>query len=137
MLYLAARDAENANVSIRDISKELDLPFHFLTKILQDLGEAGLVVSSRGVSGGVRLAVPASELDVLRVVDVLEGEGFLRGCVLGFEECSGKNPCALHDQWKAMREDLMAMFSSQNLARLGERPGKKGNRKRSAAGSKR
>lgn len=137
MLYLAAGDEKDGYVSIRAIAKELDLPFHFLTKILQDLGEAGLVMSSRGVSGGVRLAVPASELDVLRVVDVLEGEEFLRGCVLGFDKCSGKNPCALHDQWKAMREELRDMFSSENLERVAERSGTKRDRKRSTADSRR
>lgn len=123
VLYLAAHASEGGYLSIRAIAKELDLPFHFLTKILQDLGDAGIVESIRGKSGGVRLAVPAKDLDVLRVVDVLEGEAFLRGCVLGFEECSSKNPCALHDRWKEMRKDLMDMFSAENLERVATRDG--------------
>jgi Rrf2 family protein len=134
ILYLAARDMEDGNVSIRDIAEELELPFHFLTKILQDLGGAGLVTSSRGVSGGVRLAVPPPELNVLQVVDALEGRDFLRGCVLGFEECSGKNPCVLHEQWKAMREELQNMFSGENLERVAKRMGKKRNHNPSDAG---
>lgn len=121
LLYLAAHEKESGNVAIRDIAEELKIPFHFLAKIFQDLRDAGLVESTRGVAGGVRLALPAKDLDVLRVVDVLEGENFLHGCVLGFEECSSENPCALHDQWKAMRGRLQKMFSNENLARVAKR----------------
>jgi Rrf2 family protein len=121
LVYLAAHEKESGNVSIRDIAKELKIPFHFLAKIFQDLRDAGLVDSTRGVAGGVRLAMPARELDVLRVVDVLEGEQFLHGCVLGFEECSSQNPCALHEQWKTMRGRLQKMFSDENLARVARR----------------
>ena len=43
-------------VSIRRMADELDISFHFLTKILQSLTSEGLLISHRGPKGGVRLA---------------------------------------------------------------------------------
>ena len=40
--------------SIRDISDELDISFHFLTKVFQKLTLAGMLESLRGPKGGVR-----------------------------------------------------------------------------------
>jgi Rrf2 family iron-sulfur cluster assembly transcriptional regulator len=130
LLYLASREATGTYVSIRDIARDLEIPFHFLSKIFQDMRDAGLVEATRGVSGGVRLSVPAKDLDVLRVVDVLEGENFLHGCVLGFEECSGKNPCALHGQWAETRANLQKMFANQSLAQVAERTATRTGRSR-------
>ncbi len=120
-LYLVIQPEERGFVSIKEIAENLRVPFHFLTKVLQDLTQAGMLSSSRGVSGGVKLARPARELDVLQVIETLEGEEFFRGCVLGFRKCSGKNPCALHDQWAVLRLQIIDMFSSENLAEIAAR----------------
>jgi Rrf2 family iron-sulfur cluster assembly transcriptional regulator len=124
ILYLVIQPEERGYVPIKEIAETLRVPFHFLTKVLQDLTQAGVLLSSRGVSGGVKLARPARELDVLQIIETLEGENFFRGCVLGFSECSGKKPCALHEQWAVLRQQILDMFSSENLeeiaARIGE-----------------
>ena len=50
-LYVASFCGERHFVPIREISEKLGLSFHFLTKILQKLTEAGLMESYRGPSG--------------------------------------------------------------------------------------
>ncbi len=125
VLYIILQPPERGSTPIREIADKLDIPFHFLTKVLQDLTAAGYLISTRGVSGGVRLARPARELDVLQVIETLEGENFFRGCVLGFATCSGKNPCALHHHWAKVRQEILDMFSSENLEEIAARIGDK------------
>ncbi len=108
----------SAYVPIRHMSQELDISFHFLTKILQRLTEAGLLESSRGPAGGVRLAQPASKISLADVVAVLEGENFFSGCVLGLPECSSRNPCPLHQQWQVTRRQLQQALKSASLSKL-------------------
>src|SRR3954466_11783920 len=49
------------------------IPSRFLQAILGDLHHARLVVSQRGREGGYRLALPASEISVARVMRVEQG----------------------------------------------------------------
>jgi DNA-binding IscR family transcriptional regulator len=37
---------------------------------------------------------------------------------MGFPECSGKNPCAIHDMWGEMRESLRATLTNKNIAQM-------------------
>ena len=54
MIYLASIPREGY-VSIKSLSDKLDISFHFLTKILQELTAAELMESMKGPKGGVRL----------------------------------------------------------------------------------
>ncbi|MCC5845555.1 MAG: Rrf2 family transcriptional regulator [Verrucomicrobia bacterium] len=121
VLYLALHDSDRAFTPIQEISDRLNIPFHFLTKILHDLGKADILISSRGAAGGVALQRPASELNALLVIDALEGPHFLRSCVLGFDACSSLAPCALHSQWEAARACILNMFSGESLADIAGR----------------
>jgi Rrf2 family protein len=49
------------------------IPIRFLQAILSDLHHARLVTSQRGREGGYRLAMPASEISIARVMRVEQG----------------------------------------------------------------
>ena len=127
LAYLAAHDGgAGPDVSIRRISDDLGIPFHFLTKTLQTLPRAGIVRSQRGPAGGVALARPASAISGLKIIESIDGAEVLSGCVLGLPKCDEKSPCVLHDRWSRERERLRGMFASTSLARLagdGRKPG--------------
>ena len=50
-----------------------EIPIRFLQTILRDLQGARLVVSQRGREGGYRLAIPAAEISIARVMRVEQG----------------------------------------------------------------
>ena len=55
------------------IATAQDIPIRFLQTILRDLQGARLVVSQRGREGGYRLALPAGEISIARVMRVEQG----------------------------------------------------------------
>jgi Rrf2 family protein len=55
------------------IATSQGIPSRFLQAILGDLQHARLVISQRGREGGYRLALPASEISVARVMRVEQG----------------------------------------------------------------
>jgi Rrf2 family protein len=55
------------------IATAQDIPSRFLQAILGDLQHARLVTSQRGREGGYRLALPASEISIARVMRVEQG----------------------------------------------------------------
>src|SRR5947209_19421631 len=70
-LELAA--AAPAALTCDSIATAQGIPSRFLQAILGDLQHARLVSSQRGREGGYRLALPASEISIARVMRVEQG----------------------------------------------------------------
>ena len=95
VLYLAARE-KGTLVSAEEISKVLKIPREFVSKILQSLRESGLILSSKGKSGGFILAKDPSRIKLIDVVAAIDGLDMFDNCVLGFPECTPTHPCPVH-----------------------------------------
>ena len=117
VLFLALRP-RGEMTSIRDLTDRLDIPYHFLGKILQDLTRKGLLESLKGPTGGFALAMPPEEITLLHIVEAVDGLGFTKRCVLGFPECSGTNPCSVHEMWGRLRDGIYTMLVQENVAEL-------------------
>jgi Rrf2 family protein len=117
--YLAL-NRQGEMTSIKDISTRLGIPYHFLAKILQDLSRKGLLASLKGPTGGFTLGVPAEEITLFHIVEAIDGIDFTKKCVMGFPECSGTNPCAVHEIWGELREGIITMLIGRNIADLAE-----------------
>ena len=117
VVYLALR-GEGERTSIRDLTKKLDIPYHFLAKILQDLSRKGLLSSVKGPGGGFSLGMPARDITLFHVVEAIDGVDLTQKCVMGFAECSGKHPCSVHATWGGIRDGIYAMLVGKNVAQL-------------------
>jgi Rrf2 family protein len=113
-LELAAA-APDALTSDR-IAAAQGIPSRFLQAILGDLQKARLVTSQRGREGGYRLALPASEISIARVMRV--EQGFLA-------EVHGQRPedveypgnaATLANVWVAARETYRRVLEGVTLA---------------------
>ena len=91
---------------------------HFLAKILQDLSRKGLLDSLKGPGGGFSLGMPARDITLFHIVEAIDGVDLTQKCVMGFAECSGKHPCAVHEQWATLRDGIYSMLVSKNIAQL-------------------
>lgn len=97
-------------VSSRMISEQQGIPEVFLQKTVQQLGRAGLVNTQRGIQGGVRLAIAASEITIADVLQAIEGPAAINPCLgVGFE-CPNSVSCqvrrVLHRAQEAMYKEL-------------------------------
>ncbi|HTR98781.1 MAG TPA: Rrf2 family transcriptional regulator [Bacteroidota bacterium] len=117
VVYLALRE-EGERTSIRDLTRQLDIPYHFLAKILQDLSRKGLLSSVKGPRGGFSLGMPARDITLFHVVEAIDGTDLTKKCVMGFAECSGKHPCSVHSTWAGLRDGIYAMLVGKNVAQL-------------------
>jgi Rrf2 family cysteine metabolism transcriptional repressor len=67
------RSTGSRPVALSAIADAEMLPLSYLEHLVAKLRAAGLVTSTRGAYGGYRLARPANEIDMLEVVQALEG----------------------------------------------------------------
>ena len=117
VLYVA-RHADNGLVRVGDVAQALTIPRNYLSKILHALARAGVLTSTRGKTGGFRLAVSADRLslgDVVQEFDALEDR---RQCLLGRPACSDRQPCAAHEKWKRTAESVASFFRETTVADL-------------------
>lgn len=77
LMYLASRDGHH---SIASIAQGYGISKNHLMKVAQRLVNAGFIESVRGRSGGLRLAKPASALNVGSIVRVMEDLGSFVEC---------------------------------------------------------
>jgi Rrf2 family protein len=69
-----ARRGGGAPVPIGEIARARSIPVQFLEGLFATLRRAGILQSQRGVKGGYSFARPPSEVTVLEIVELLEGE---------------------------------------------------------------
>ncbi|NEM99095.1 RrF2 family transcriptional regulator [Pontibacter burrus] len=118
IVYIAIQDALGLKTGIKEVAKELELPMHFIGKILQDMVRKGLIASIKGPGGGFFLHRPAAEISILEVVQTIDGLEAFRKCGMGMKQCSDLHPCPLHDEIKAYREHLLRVFKSRTVQDL-------------------
>ena len=116
-LALAILD-DGRPVSARRIAERMRIPPGFLAHVLTDLVRAEIAIGTTGRSGGYKLAVPASQIDLLRIVDAAEERGDLPRCVIRGGECRAATRCAVHVAFDSANVAMRRELASTTLADL-------------------
>lgn len=120
VFFISQKTADGGRVSIKDIAIGIDSPEHFLAKILQDLSKRGLVQSIKGPNGGFYIDAYSLKRPIAAIVEAVDGNGVFVECGLGLKECSEKNPCPLHNQFKTIRDEIHSLLRTTNIGDFNE-----------------
>jgi Rrf2 family protein len=82
---------------------------------MRRLVKAGLLDSHPGPSGGFRLRVPAEDIPMLRIFEVIEGPLSPDACLLRLSACPGK-ACRLGSLLGKLQEQLRTFLATTTLA---------------------
>jgi Rrf2 family protein len=118
MIEVAANEA--GNLSTGEVADREDIPYEFLRKVAQDLVAAGLLVSSRGVNGGLALAQPAETISLLEIVRAVDEPAISR-CVVDPAACTRRNGCVIYPVWHRMQREMERAMGAVQLSDLAER----------------
>src|ERR671918_2967705 len=120
------RTADSAPVSLASVAEAETLPLAYLEHLVAKLRDAGLVTSTRGAHGGYQLARPPEEIEMLEVVQALEGpiapmECFheqREGKVLCSHESDDGRACATKVLWTRVQGGVTKALAGTTLAEL-------------------
>jgi len=101
----------------QQVAKDSHIPSGYVSKILQDLGKAGLVTSQRGPNGGFMLARPADRITVLETINAVDPITRITRCPLGLP-AHARKLCRLHQHLDDAIATVEAAMSSSTLADL-------------------
>ena len=114
MIFVAQKSKEEARVGVKDIAKGINAPEHFIAKILQELSRKNLVQSIKGPNGGFYLEKVDFKTSLADIVKAIDGDKIYNDCVLGLKACSQKNPCPVHNEYKEIKKNLIAMIEKKH-----------------------
>ncbi len=117
--------APGESTLVKQVASETGIPVHFLAKILQDLVRHGFLKSNKGPRGGFRLTGPASEMQLLRIVEAVDGPRRYQRCIAGNDECHERVLCPLHDSWVPVRRRIVEYLQGTTIADLAKSMGEK------------
>lgn len=117
-LYVASVQENKKYIPIRQISEELQISFHFLTKILQVFTQKKIMDSFRGPNGGIALTKASDKISLLDIIYMIDGDDLFDECILGLPGCGENKPCPFHDEWKEDKECLKESFANTTLSDL-------------------
>ncbi len=106
-------------VLVKEIAEAAAIPAPYLAKIIHALGRRGLVVTQRGVGGGVTLARPATDISLHDVCIAMDDPVVRPTCMLGNATCSDERACPAHKFWTAHRNkvyDFLRITSVADIA---------------------
>src|SRR5690242_5157446 len=86
MIHMAGLPS-GTRTSRTELAVAAGCPEQFLSKVLQDLTRAGLVVSHRGNTGGFELPPIHQSASMLEVVEAVEGPVRLNQCLTAVGAC--------------------------------------------------
>src|SRR6187431_1038805 len=115
-------------VALATVAEAELLPLSYLEHLVAKLRQAGLVTSVRGAHGGYRLARPTGEIEMLDVVQALEGpiapmecfNELREGRVLCSHESDGDRACATKLLWTRVHGGITKALAGTTLAELVE-----------------
>lgn len=121
VLYLALKSSKEKKLGVKEISDDLNVPKHFLAKILQQLSRNMLISSTKGPSGGFYLSDKNLQTSLRRVVETIDGPEVFSSCILGLPVCSSENPCPLHTEALSYREGLLELVEGNTIEEMAKR----------------
>lgn len=120
VIFVAIHGKDGKKVSLHELSHNLDIPHHFLGKIMQDLVRHGIIDSIKGPSGGFFRSAQTMDTFLLGILQITDGSLVFEHCALGINRCSAAYPCPLHDDFAACRNGMLHTLSAKTVGMIAE-----------------
>jgi Rrf2 family protein len=110
-----ALNQERGPVAVREIAKRQKISERYLENILTVLARAGLVISTRGKSGGFSLSRDPEDINLKDIITAAEGSLAPVECVNDVNSCDMVSACVTYEIWCKLEKALMDILSSTTL----------------------
>ncbi len=116
--FVAVQGKDGKKVGLQELSRSLDIPYHFLGKIMQELVRHGVADSMKGPSGGFYANSRTAETPLLDILKITDGNLIVDQCALGIKQCNAAYPCPLHHDYAACRDGMLQAMAAKTVGLL-------------------
>lgn len=119
LMSAAARHCGSVKMNATTLSVETGIPLPTAQKLVSRLSAAGLLESSRGTGGGVRLSRPPATITLADVVEAVEGPIAMTACSdNGSHLCNLETDCRVRPHMNVANEAIRTALASVSIASL-------------------
>jgi len=112
---LAELAKADGSMKSNDIARLQRIPPKFLPHILSDLAKSGLIRTSRGFGGGIRLNVDPRRITFRSVVEAVQGPIVAYECLIGPTTCQLEDCCNIRLVWKQIQGAVEDVLNTTTL----------------------
>jgi Rrf2 family protein len=116
-----ASQSEGSRTVTEQIALRQEIPGAFLSKVVAQLTQSGLLRTQRGASGGVFLGRAAEEISLLQVVEAVQGPVVLNLCTGPYDGCTRADTCPAHPVFRQAQQGLAGALDKATLAEIAAR----------------
>jgi len=100
------------------LAKKLKISKPFVRAILQKLNKEKVVVSSKGKSGGFKMALPPEKVSIISLIEIFQGPVKLDKCLIRSDVCPDIKACVLKKKLKEIGNHINEEFKFLTLEKL-------------------
>lgn len=117
VIYLGRR---NERVKAEEISRELGVPFNYLTKIMGVLRKNNIIDTKNGVDGGHLLKISTRKISVFDIIVMFQGRKTIVKCLSDDSACKLNNSkmCFLKNKFAEFQDIFDSYFQDLIIADL-------------------
>jgi FeS assembly SUF system regulator len=112
-------------LSAQALAERARLEAPTVSKLLKQLAQAGLVISTRGINGGYRLARLAEKITIADIVTAMEGPIGMTECSAHAGACGHEPHCGVRVNWQRINHAIADALESVTLADMVKPPPKR------------
>ncbi|MDY0152844.1 MAG: Rrf2 family transcriptional regulator [Candidatus Cloacimonas sp.] len=112
---LEIADSPTEAVSAQKICDKQDLPKKYIERLLGNLKNAGLIISSAGSRGGYSLALPAGEISLMQVLAAVQDDSLDPTCNSASTRFCPKGNCPLSSFFSQLGGEVQKLLSTHTL----------------------
>ncbi|MEX2366001.1 MAG: Rrf2 family transcriptional regulator [Pseudohongiellaceae bacterium] len=124
LMYVALCDGRRAN--IQEIAEHYKISRNHLMKVVQSLNNQGYLETTRGKKGGIRLKLPAEEINLGELIRNTENDLVLVECLGQSNQCVIAPVCQLKNVFSQAMDSFFQVLHQYTLADLLPEPDRAG-----------
>lgn len=109
-------DAGDGVQSAQALAERAHLEVPTVSKLLKQLAQAELVVSTRGINGGYRLARAPRDITIADIVTAMEGPIGMTECSVHAGACGHESHCGVRVNWRRINQAIADALEGVTLA---------------------
>jgi Rrf2 family protein len=126
LMISLARSYEKGSISTRVLAEEQEVSYQLACKLMQRLHDAKLVSSSMGPKGGFRLSRAPEQINLLEVVEVIQGPVRMNRCLMSETACPRGGGCPVRAKITELQGHIEEYLHSVTVGDLVNSPSKAG-----------
>jgi Rrf2 family protein len=105
--------------STSDIRDEMQIPPALSQRIVADLARGNFIQTFPGRDGGIQLARPADQINLLQVIEYIQEPIYVSDCLISNEDtCAFSGVCPVRNRWAKLRKLIRTELESQTFDQL-------------------